>query len=761
MGFRIPAQAVAIGLTVHLAGCGQSVESPQSAFPVDPTATAEFVGGQQCATCHSDETNAWLGSHHDLAMQAAAPSTVLGDFGDSEFSYNGVTSLFFRRGTEYWVRTDGPDGELNEYQITHAFGLDPLQQYLVELAAGQVQALSIAWDSRAAEAGGQRWFNLYPDDTVDSSDPLHWTGIFHSWNSTCAECHSTNLQKNYSAATNSYRTTFSSVNVDCEACHGPGSLHIAAPEQVVLNLVRDTEARWLFVDGTAIAQRTPTLTAHQEVETCAQCHSRRSQFTDNFTPGDAYLDGFRPSLLDENLYHADGQIQDEVYVYGSFLQSKMHAAGVTCSDCHDPHSTELRVQGNALCGQCHLASSYDLTEHHQHQRETSGSFCVDCHMPATTYMVVDPRRDHSFRVPRPDLSASLSTPNACNGCHEEDRTEWAVAAVADWYPDGRQQTFHYGQALHAGRAWAADRSVLLSALATDSAMPAIVRATAVSLLGQQIDDVALNAIDQALQDDEPLLQLAALDALEGVPLELRIQPAQRFLTHSLRALRMTAARVLLPARAELSERRAADLDTALAEYRDAQLFNGDRAEGRFNWGSTLVQLGRLEEAEAQFRDAIDRAPVFTAAYVNLADLYRLSGDEETARALLEQAIANNPQDPSAHFALGLSLVRADAPDDAFAELELAAEVAPNSPYYQYVIGIALNSSGERDRALETLTQVHDRFPGHRDTLLALATIHRDGGEMGQAALYANRLLTLSPADSVAQSILDEVTGTTL
>jgi tetratricopeptide (TPR) repeat protein len=291
-------------------------------------------------------------------------------------------------------------------------------------------------------------------------------------------------------------------------------------------------------------------------------------------------------------------------------------------------------------------------------------------------------------------------------------------------------------------------------------MPAIVRATAVSLLGQQIDDVALNAIDQALQDDEPLLQLAALDALEGVPPELRIQPVQRFLTHSLRALRMTAARVLLPARAELSERRAADLDTALAEYRDAQLFNGDRAEGRFNWGSTLVQLGRLEEAEAQFRDAIDRAPVFTAAYVNLADLYRLSGDEETARALLEQAIANNPQDPSAHFALGLSLVRAGAPDDAFAELELAAEVAPNSPYYQYVIGIALNSSGERDRALETLTQVHDRFPGHRDTLLALATIHRDGGEMGQAALYANRLLTLSPADSAAQSILDEVTGTT-
>jgi len=760
MRFRISARGVAVGLTVHLAGCGQSVESPQSAFPVDPIAMAEFVGGQQCATCHSDEANAWVGSHHDLAMQAATPNTILGDFGDAEFSYNGVTTQFFRRGAEYWVRTDGSDGELTEYQITHAFGLDPLQQYLVELTAGQVQALSIAWDSRPAEAGGQRWFHLYPDDRVDYTDPLHWTGIFQNWNSTCAECHSTNLQKNYSAATSRYRTTFSSVNVDCEACHGPGSLHVAAPAQAPLNLVRDTEARWLFVDNTAIAERTPALTAHQEVETCAQCHSRRSQFTDDFTPGDAYLDGFRPSLLDENLYHADGQIQDEVYVYGSFLQSKMHAAGVSCSDCHDPHSTELRAQGNVLCGQCHLASSYDLTEHHQHERETSGSFCVDCHMPATTYMVVDPRRDHSFRVPRPDLSVSIGTPNACNGCHEDESTEWAAATVADWYPGGRQQTSHYGQALHAGRAWAADRSALLTDLVADSTAPAIVRATAVSLLGQQIDDLALNAFDQALQGDEPLIQLAALDVLEGVPPEARVQSAQRFLTHSLRALRMTAARILLPAQAELSERRAADLDMALGEYREAQFFNGDRAEGLFNWGSTLVELGRLNEAEVLFQNAIDRAPSFTAAYINLADLYRLSGDEERAQALLDQAIANNPQDPSAHFALGLSLVRAGAPDDALAELELAAEVAPNAPYYQYVIGIALNSSGERERALVTLTQVHERFPGHRDTLLALATIHRDGGEMGQAALYANRLLTMSPADSIAQSILDEVTGTT-
>ena len=560
--------------------------------------------------------------------------------------------------------------------------------------------------------------------------------------------------------TSSYETSFSSVNVDCEACHGPGSLHVAAPTQQLLVLARDAEARWLFEPNALIAQRTPVLDSREELSTCAQCHSRRSQFSDDYNPGDPLLDAFRPSLLDENLYHADGQIQDEVYVYGSFLQSRMHAAGVTCSDCHNPHSTALRADGNALCGQCHVASSYDVAEHHHHERETSGSYCVDCHMPAQTYMVVDPRRDHSFRVPRPDLSVEIGSPNACSGCHDSESAEWAADTVATWYPGGRHETVHYGQALHAGRTWPADRGQQLLRTATDPEVPGIARATAISLLAQQLDSNALEVVDVALRSEDPLLQLAALDLLDAIPPEARIQPAQRFLTHELKALRIATARILLPARAALSERRAADLDNALAEYREAQLFNSDRAEGLFNWGSTLVQLGRIEEAEAYFQFAIDRAPVFTAAYINLADLYRSRGDEPAAQALLQQAVANNPEDPGARFALGLSHVRADAPDDALTEIEAAATLAPGAPYYQYVIGIALNSNGDREGAVAKLMQVHKDFPGHRDTLLALATIHRDSGEMDEAAVYARRLLELSPADAEARGLLNEVTTAT-
>ena len=750
------AQTIAVATVlaaVVLAGCTSG--EPPALDEIPAEVQADYVGGELCAACHMTEAELWRGSHHDLAMAVASPASVSGDFNGARFTYNGVTSEFFVRDGVYRVRTDGPDGALTEYEITHAFGTEPLQQYLAEFPDGRFQVLTTAWDSRPADEGGQRWFHLYPDDAVDHEDPLHWTGDFYNWNSTCAECHSTNLRKNYHPEEDRFETTFSSIDVDCESCHGPGSRHVQAPEEVPMGLAAAT-GQWQFPEGAVIAQRVPPLADRTELETCAQCHSRRSQFSDEFQPGDPLLDGFQPSLLDEGLYHADGQIQDEVYVYGSFLQSPMHAAGVTCSDCHEPHSARLRVQGDALCAQCHQASAYLGPQHHHHPGDGPGTACVDCHMPAETYMVVDPRRDHSFRVPRPDLSVSLGTPNACAGCHQAEGDQWAADTVAGWYPEGRSGTPHYAEAIHAARQWAGDRGARLTALAEDSAAPAIVRATAVSLLSAQMDDRALRTVEAVLQDDDPLVQLAAVDLLGNLNPEDRVGFAQRFLTHPLRALRLATARVLLPSREQLSERRRGDLDAALAEYRAAQRFNSDRAEGLFNSASTLAQLGRLEDATEAFEATIARAPWFTAAYINLADLLRRYGREDEAEALLREAVENNREDPSGHFALGLSLVRSDQLTAAMDALERAAALAPDEPYYQYVIGIALNSTGDRTAALERLREAHARFPGYRETLVALATIHRDGGEIDEARLYAGRLLELSPADPSARALLDEL-----
>jgi len=736
-----------------VAGCqpdGDTGQQAATAQDAEPT----FVGGQACAACHVDEARSWQGSHHQLAMQPAGPDTVLGDFDDAEFVHDGSTTRFFVRDGSYWVNTDDADGSPRDFPVRYTFGAEPLQQYLLELDDGRYQALTIAWDARPAEQGGQRWFHLYPD-TAEHTDPLHWTGVYHNWNSQCADCHSTNLIKDVDFAAGTFATTWSSDNVDCEACHGPGSKHAAAPASWPVPLARNARA-WIFADGAAIAQRSPMAADAGEVEVCAQCHARRSQFGDRHEPGEPLLEAFRPALLDAGLYHADGQILEEVYEYGSFLQSKMHAAGVTCSDCHDPHTARLRADGNALCAQCHLPSTFDTPAHHRHAAAASGSACVDCHMRERTYMVVDPRSDHSFRVPRPDLSVTLGTPNACNACHSDRSAQWAAEQVAQWYPDGRSGSFHYGRAVHAGRQWAADRKPLLMQVIDDAAMPAIVRATAIALLAQQPDDTTVDVLRRGLSDDASIVRLAALEAVANVPLSYRVDLAQRFLTDAPAAFRITAARVLVPVRDELSEPRRRDLDAALADYVAAQRFNAERAEGLLNLGNLDAESGDFAAAEASYRLALTRQPEFSAIYVNLADLYRQQGRESEAEELLRTGLTQNPDDSGLMHALGLSLVRSNRLDAALPLLRQAAELGTDEPLYAYVYGVALHSTGQTGAGLDALRAAHDRFPGYAPTLVALATMYRDAGNPEQARDYALRLLELSPADAGARALLREL-----
>lgn len=434
-------------------------------------------------------------------MQKASGATVLGDFNAATFEHSGVTTTFSRSGDKFMVRTDGPDGALHDYEAAYTFGVYPLQQYLIAMPGGRYQALGIAWDSRPKDQGGQRWFHLYPDQKLAAGDRLHWTGRDQTWNYMCADCHSTDLRKNYDLSANAYSTTWSDIDVSCEACHGPGSRHVAWAETrasapalnedqrkgLVAWLKATDQGRWEMNPATGIARRTEPRSSSAELEVCAGCHARRATIAPETGAGTAFLDAHLPALLEPGLYHADGQIDGEVFEYGSFLQSRMYHAGVTCTDCHAPHSLTLRAEGNALCSQCHLPAKFDVAEHHHHEPGSTGAQCVSCHMPAKTYMVVHERRDHSFRVPRPDLSATIGTPNTCNQCHADKTAAWAAQQVASWYPAGRQNRPHYGTALHAGRTGAAGAERLLDDLIADPDQPAIARAS-----GKRRDGDTLN-----------------------------------------------------------------------------------------------------------------------------------------------------------------------------------------------------------------------------------------------------------------------------
>ncbi len=734
-----------------LAGCDgpPATETGTDTEDAESADSPTYIGKDACAACHSAESELWRGSHHDLAMQPADASTVLGDFRDRAFDHAGVTATFFERDGQFMVRTDGPDGELEDYEIAFTFGADPLQQYLVPFPDGRYQALSIAWDARPSNQGGERWFHLYPDEGIDHEDSLHWTKRYQNWNFMCASCHSTGLRKNYDRETNRYDTTWQEMNVSCEACHGRGSRHVAwAQEGAEGNprleaTLRTDEASWVMNIETGLAERQPPRAEHHEIETCAPCHSRRAQLYEDDPHGQPFLDSFRPSMVTEPLYYADGQIRDEVYVYGSFLQSKMYLKGVTCQDCHDPHTLSVRAEGNAVCASCHLPAKFDALSHHFHEPGTEGASCVNCHMPETTYMVVDPRRDHSLRVPRPDLTVSLQAPNACNGCHAAETPAWAAAKVAEWY--GHPPTRHYGEALHARD------TASLASLVNEPEVPALVKATALAGLP------TMPYLPQGLRSTDALLRLGALEAAEALEPATLHQLVIPLLEDDVRAVRIEAARVLaaVPVDYFTPEQRSIWTD-ALAEYRAVQSLNADWPEARMNLGLVHIQLGELAEAEREYLSVLELDPRFVQAHVNLADLYRMQGRDEDAEATLRDALGVQDDDPGVYHALGLTLVRLQKNTEAVEALGRAAKLAPDQARFSYVYGVALSSTGKADEALSVLRKAHERHSGDAEILFALVTVNRDRGEYGEASRYGRRLLKLRPGDASLERLVAEL-----
>jgi tetratricopeptide (TPR) repeat protein len=729
---------------------------------------ASYVGRDACAQCHAAEVRDWQGSHHALAMQPANETTVHGDFNDAHFIFGNVTTTFSRQGERFIVRTDGPDGAMQDYEVKFVFGVAPLEQYLLELPGGRLQAFTIAWDTRPKADDGQRWFHLHPEETIKAGDPLHWTGLQQNWNFECADCHSTNLTRNYDPVGGVYRTSYSEIDVSCESCHGPGSAHAAwarkeagweameAHKGLVVPLNERKGIVWTPDPSTGASVRSAPRTTTTEIETCAHCHSRRGPIWAPAAPGAPVGDSFRVALLDDNLYFPDGQIRDEVYEYGSFLQSRMFHAGVTCSDCHDPHSLKLRASGNGVCLQCHAAEKFDVVAHHRHAPETAGAQCVSCHMPARTYMVVDPRRDHSLRIPRPDLSVSLGTPNACNNCHADKTPQWAADQIKSWHPTLDPGFQHYAEVLQAGTDGAPGARERLLALAGDPANPGIARASAAARLDRIVSAEQLNHLRALLRDSDPLVRRAAAEAYAGAPPQVRLD-LMPLLNDPVRDVRLAATQTLATAPAQAFDAQARHrLDRGIEEYIASQRSNSDRPEAHHNLGLLFMELGRPAEAEAEFRKALALDPTFAPAAVTLADLYRSEKREAEAEPVLRAALARDPSAAAAHFALGLWLVRAGRHEDAWSELKNAAELAPENAHFGYVLGVAVASAGDRAQGVQILRNVLRRHPYDRETLSGLASFEAALGRRDEALTYAKRLAELEPQDPDVQALLAQL-----
>ncbi|WP_334551922.1 multiheme c-type cytochrome [Vibrio scophthalmi] len=672
-----------------------------------PLHAASFVGKEQCVDCHLEQTQAWQGSHHDMAMRHAKPDAVLGDFNDVTMMHNGKAHRFYQKGDEYWVTLEGPKGEMQDHQILYTFGFEPLQQYMVAFEDGRVQLIPYAWDSRPKSQGGQRWFHLYPD--TKPHDEFYWTNTGQNWNFMCADCHSTNLKKNYDAESNRYNTTWSEINVGCEACHGPGSEHVEQATQYAnqprsewskhsahLGFDRDlgqSVANWVYQEGHSTLQPEAIVPTAQ-VQTCAQCHSRRTQLNET---GDhvngSFFDKYRLSLITPELYHHDGQIYDEDYVYGSFLQSQMARKGVACSNCHDPHSATLKVAEEAVCAQCHLASDYTPEKHTFHAAGSQASKCTTCHMPETTYMQVDPRRDHSWHVPRADIAKHIGTPNVCTSCHTDQSAQWADEQVAAWFPESpyRNQQ-HFAVAFYADEIGHQGSADALAYSAQDASLAPIIRASALERMAGNQSQNTLISLARAVKHDNEMIRLGAIEGASGYEFGDQWKILSPLLSDPVLAVRTEAAAALVSGYLSMNAEQKAQLKPALEEYIEIQRFNADRGFGRVNLGNVHRQMGDSAQAERLYQQAIELEPYFENSYINLADLYRTQGDESKAREVLLSGLTAQPSSSIIPYSLGLSLLRSGDRAKANDYLAIAAKGAQTNAQYWYVYGLALEGS---------------------------------------------------------------------
>jgi predicted CXXCH cytochrome family protein len=684
-------------------------------------------------------------------MQSANEHSVLGDFNDHTFAGQRGRTHFRRKAGGFWVSTTGADGELADYPVAYTFGVEPLQQYLLALPGGRLQAFDVAWDTQK-----KQWFELYPGQQIKHDDALHWTGPNQNANFMCIECHATGFKRNYDPLADHYASTWQALGVGCQSCHGPAAGHLEWVK-------RPTEETGYGFSSVGVGD-----SARREAEVCGRCHSRRAALADGYQHANRLMDDFLPSILSPVLNEIDGKIKDEVFEYGSFVQSRMYAAGVRCSDCHDPHSAELRAEGNALCTQCHnpsgqairpgidssglISKNYDSPEHHRHQQETAAAQCISCHMPARNFMVNDLRHDHSFSVPNPAQAMKLGHSDACVNCHQDMSDADLVEQFRLRFDNPLPRDGGYAMALfkaRRGKAGAAE--ALLKQLARpDHDLAAIRRATLLTELPRYPSVQAQQMGAQALKHVDPQVREVAVNSLENLADEVqKLKWLGPLLHDPVRAVRIAAAWQL----AQISPGLVAglnDFQPAINEYEQVQLALLERPESYLNLAMLFQLRGRDAQVEPALRMALQRDGKFQPARLLLAQWLELRAEPEKAEKLLREGIAHDTKAADLYHALAMHLIRRGQRDEAWVQLERAYELTRDSGHYAYAYAVGLYEAGRVSEALSTL-DAHllqnqmDRFA--RESLLIYAQ-HAD--DQGKIRSLIHDLKSINPTDPLLQ-----------
>lgn len=700
-----------------------------------------FLGDEACKKCHVDAFKDWEGSHHDKAMEIATDSTVLGDFNDVKFTSQGVTSHFFKKNSEFYVNTEGPDGKYHDYKIEYTFGITPLQQYIVKFPDGHYQCLRTAWDTKK-----NIWYDLYPDFKVVHSEWLHWSRGGLNWNTMCSDCHSTNVRKNYDFETHSYDTKYALINVSCEACHGPGKDHVEQANKL--------GGEYKFTNDLKMTKAT---SPKDLVDDCARCHMRREQVSEFYNFEGSMLDHYFPQLIVENIYHPDGQILDEDYVYGSFVQSKMYHNNVTCTDCHNPHSTKLKFEGNALCIQCHVPEKYDTPTHHRHSMNTDSSQCINCHMTGKYYMGNDFRRDHSFRIPRPDLSVKYNTPNACTQCHTDKSNEWALENFIKLYGEPKQN--HFSDLLAPGLRGDEHGLEDLIKLASDNSYPEIARASAVRGISNYMNPNSIDDMLKFLKDDSPLVKAATLDVLGTMQTNDYINYFLPLLKDPKRSVRVKAFFAIGTLNENQVPKEYAEVYKKVKKEFEINLnVTSDFVGGRIRKADYELKKGNLVGAIKGYESALEIDNINNLVRTNLANLYYRNSQFEKAEAAFKTIIKQEPTYGETYYSYALLLAELNRTDDAIKQLLLAVKHMPNNTRSYYNLSLLYDKINDFKNAEAIAVKGLKIAPQNESLLYILAYLYSKNNQNEKAKNITKRLIELYPNNPDYRNLLNQISS---
>ena len=691
---------------------------------------AKFVGSVSCKTCHQEEFNDWQNSHHDQAMKIADSTTILADFNNNSFKNHNVTSTFYKKNDGYYVKIEGDNGEFQDYKIVYTFGVTPLQQYIIAFPNGAFQCLQTAWDTEK-----NVWFDLQKDLELKSDEWIHWSGGAMRWNTACADCHSTDVRKNYNEETNTYNTTFSEINVSCESCHGPSSEH----NKYYQDSIEGIPPPKLYM--------TKDMASTEVVDKCARCHSRRTQLTKYFDYEGHFLDHYDPALLNYPTYELDGQIKDEDYVYGSFIQSKMYHNNVSCKNCHNPHSLKLIQTGNALCMTCHLPK-YNTQEHHYHKPDTDGSQCINCHMTGKYYMGNDFRRDHSFRIPRPDQTLKYGTPNACNECHKDKDAKWASDFIIEKY--GKERLDHFSDYLLAG---SQGDNEAYKTLFSQKKYPEIARATALNQYSNEVlSDAQLNDLLRFLKDSSAMVRNEAIKSFEKASNPNYSKFIEPLLKDSIRLVRISAARYFNSVNSLVTE--SEPFKAAQKEYLEALDMVSDFAGGQHQIALYYQAKGNIEKAMEAYKKSIKIDNYYNQSRMNLALLYYQMGNLEETEKLYLKVIEQEPDFGYAYYMLGLAYNEMGKTEEAKKYLLEASVKDPNNINAIYNYSILLQKENDFSGSVKFLNKALQRFPDSERLLYAKLSALLNTRQFNDAYDVCSKLIKIAPQNQEYRQVMD-------